>query len=146
MATKANKYGDKRKKVYSMIRKYPHMTQADIAKEVGCHPNYVYKLMSERRSTVSNHSAKPELLLVSSMEVPQAKAKDVQEGGSHYKDMPVQPWDVFDTWPVEQRIGAYRGNCLKYIMRMETKDSRLLNARKLAHYASKLVEVLEEEK
>lgn len=71
-------------------------------------------------------------------------ANEVQEGGDHYKRMGVEPWDVFDTWPEEQRIGAYRANCTKYVMRLDTKDTRLLNAKKLRHYAQKLVEVLEE--
>lgn len=71
------------------------------------------------------------------------RANDVQEGGDHYKKMAVQPWDVYDTWPEEQRIGAYRANCIKYAMRLDAKDTRVLNAKKLAHYAQKLVEVVE---
>ena len=73
-----------------------------------------------------------------------AAANDTQEGGDHYKQMPVEPWDIYDSWPAEQRIGAYRANCVKYVLRLEHKDSRVLNARKLKHYASKLVEVAEE--
>ena len=69
-------------------------------------------------------------------------ARDTQEGGDHYKHLGIQPWDVFDTWPIEQQIGAYRANCTKYVMRLDHKDSPLLNAQKLAHYAQKLVEVL----
>lgn len=72
------------------------------------------------------------------------EANDIQEGGDHYKNMGVQPWDVYDTWPEEQRIGAYRANCTKYVMRLDAKDTRLLNAKKLRHYAQKMVEVLEE--
>jgi hypothetical protein len=41
---------------------------------------------------------------------------------STYKSMPIEPWDVIDTWPLEQRIGYYRGGGLKYVMRMGTKD------------------------
>ncbi len=43
-------------------------------------------------------------------------ANEKQVGGVHYKAMGVEPWDVIDTWPLEQRIGFYRGNALKYIM------------------------------
>lgn len=74
------------------------------------------------------------------------KASLRQEGGSHYKDLKVQPWDVYDTWPMAQRVGAYRANCVKYVMRLDHKDTPLLNAKKLLHYAQKLVEVLEEER
>src|SRR5574343_1950165 len=49
-------------------------------------------------------------------------AKARQEGGTHYKEMGVEPWDVIDTWSVEQQIGYHRGNALKYIMRMGSKD------------------------
>lgn len=62
----------------------------------------------------------------------------------HYKEMGVEPWDVVDTWPLEQKIGYYRGNALKYVMRMGNKDDRLKEAKKIRHYADKLIESLEE--
>ena len=52
-------------------------------------------------------------------------ANDYQVGGTHYKDMGVEPWDVVDTWPIEQQIGYYRGNVLKYTMRMGAKGAPL---------------------
>jgi len=73
------------------------------------------------------------------------KARDIQVGGAHYKTKAVQPWDVYDTWPPEQRIGAYRANCVKYVMRLDDKDTPLMNAKKLLHYTQKLIEVLEED-
>ena len=78
------------------------------------------------------------------MEDMKSNVDHTQEGGDHYKRMSVQPWDVYDTWPKEQRIGAYRANCVKYAMRLDAKDTRLLNAKKLRHYAQKLADVLEE--
>lgn len=71
------------------------------------------------------------------------KANDKQVGGNHYKDMGVEPWDVIDTWPVEQRIGAYRAGALKYVMRMGTKDENVKELKKAGHYIEKLIEVLE---
>jgi hypothetical protein len=71
------------------------------------------------------------------------KANDLQHGGDHYKNMGVEPWDVVDTWPLEQRIGYYRGGALKYVMRMGTKDENLQEIKKGAHYLQKLIEVLE---
>ena len=73
------------------------------------------------------------------------KANDRQVGGTHYKDMGVEPWDVVDTWPLEQRIGYYRGGALKYVMRMGTKDENLQEIKKGWHYMQKLIEVLEEQ-
>lgn len=70
------------------------------------------------------------------------QARDTQVGGTHYKAMGVEPWDVIDTWPLDQRIGYYRGNALKYIMRMGSKDEQLQEAKKGLHYQEKLVETL----
>ncbi len=64
------------------------------------------------------------------------------KGSPHYTAMDIQPWDVIDTWPVEQQIGFHRGNILKYAMRLGHKDEALLEARKIAHYANKLIEIL----
>ena len=69
-------------------------------------------------------------------------AKDKQVGGVHYKKMGIEPWDVIDTWPVEQRIGAYRAGALKYIMRMGSKDEEVQEIGKGIHYLEKLTEVL----
>lgn len=117
----------------------------EITKRMPVSYSYVWKIHKDLKAATNNV-----LELVPSMEVKPGefietpKANTIQEGGDHYKQMPVEPWDIYDSWPAEQRIGAYRANCVKYVLRLEAKDSRVLNARKLAHYASKLVEVAEE--
>jgi len=65
-----------------------------------------------------------------------------QVGGDHYKTMQVQPWDVVDTWPLEQQVGAYRAGALKYVMRMGSKDESIQEIGKGIHYLEKLIEVL----
>lgn len=70
------------------------------------------------------------------------KARAQQVGGTHYLDMDIEPWDVVDTWPLEQQIGFYRASALKYIMRLGSKDEDLQEAKKAAHYVQKLIEVL----
>lgn len=65
-----------------------------------------------------------------------------QVGGDHYKKLKVQPWDVVDTWPIEQQIGYYRGGALKYVMRMGNKDESIQEVSKGIHYLEKLVECL----
>jgi hypothetical protein len=70
-------------------------------------------------------------------------AKRKQEGGTHYVQMSVQPWDVVDTWPLEQRIGFFRGNAVKYLMRMGSKDEQVQELKKARHYIDKLIEVLD---
>ena len=69
-------------------------------------------------------------------------ADDRQVGGTHYKNMAVQTWDVIGDWPLEQQIGFYRGNAMKYLMRMGTKDERGTEIAKCEHYLQKLLEVL----
>lgn len=65
-----------------------------------------------------------------------------QVGGDHYKKLAVQPWDVVDTWPIEQQIGYYRGGALKYLMRMGSKDESIQEIAKGLHYLEKLIECL----
>lgn len=77
-------------------------------------------------------------------EVRTANAKQV--GGDHYKKMGIQTWDVVDTWPIDQRIGYYRGNALKYVMRIGAKDEEIQEAGKAVHYLEKLIEVLKARK
>ena len=77
-------------------------------------------------------------------EVKTANAKQV--GGDHYKKMGIQTWDVVDTWPLEQQIGYYRGNALKYVMRIGAKDEEIQEAGKGIHYLEKLIEVLKARK
>ncbi len=75
----------------------------------------------------------------------QADARTYQEGGAHYKQMGVQPWDVIDTWGDDARIGFFQGNALKYLMRMGVKEGQdpVLEIKKARHYCDKLIEVLE---
>lgn len=71
-------------------------------------------------------------------------ANDYMHGGDHYKALAVEPWNVIDSWPIEQRIGFYRGSALKYLMRLGNKDASLQEAQKAKHYCEKLIEVLSE--
>jgi hypothetical protein len=74
----------------------------------------------------------------------QAHASSYQEGGEHYKRMVVEPWDVIDSWDQAERIGFYRGNALKYLMRMGAKEGQdpVTEAKKARHYCDKLIEAL----
>jgi hypothetical protein len=71
------------------------------------------------------------------------KADDIQVGGTHYKDMAVQPWEVMESLltPEEFR-GFLKGNIIKYAMRQGRKDSD--DAGKLKHYQHKLQEIIGE--
>jgi hypothetical protein len=69
-----------------------------------------------------------------------ARADDRQVGGSHYKDMPVQPWSVMEAVLTYQEfVGYLKGNIIKYSMRQGLKTAG--DAEKAKHYIEKLAEV-----
>ena len=72
------------------------------------------------------------------------RADDMQIGGSHYKDLDPQPWEVMQSLltPEEFR-GFLKGNMLKYAMRQGKKDSP--DSGKYWHYKKKLREVTGDE-
>ncbi len=63
---------------------------------------------------------------------------DVQYGGSHYKVVKYQPWDVVLDW----ELGYLDGTALKYISRWKKKNG-LEDIRKAIHFLEKLLEVEE---
>jgi len=66
-------------------------------------------------------------------------ANDVQVGGSHYKDKPIEPWDYI----ARNGIGYLEGNAIKYLSRWKDKGG-IEDIRKAAHYIQKLIELEEE--
>ena len=70
-----------------------------------------------------------------------ATADDVQVSGTHYKDMPVQPWAVMEAVMThEEFVGFLKGNIIKYSLRAGRKDGSD-DAGKAEHYMQKLREV-----
>ena len=68
-------------------------------------------------------------------------ADNIQVGGTHYKDMPVQPWTVMEaTLTHDEFVGFLKGNIIKYSMRQGRKDGSD-DASKAKHYLDKLNEV-----
>ena len=98
------------------------------------------KTLADVYSQNHDMEAREERRLSIEHEIKTANAKQV--GGTHYKDMGIQPWDVIGTWPIEQQIGFYRGNGLKYLMRMGAKDESAQEIGKGIHNLEKLLEVL----
>ena len=73
-------------------------------------------------------------------EVWKMKANEMQVGGTHYKDMGVQPWEVMEAVLTrEEFLGFLKGNIVKYSMRQGRKDSDDVN--KCLHYIRKLQEM-----
>lgn len=67
-------------------------------------------------------------------------ANSTQVGGSHYKDMALQPWDVMEAMLTpEEFIGFLKASIIKYALRQGKKDSD--DAGKGKHYIAKLKEM-----
>ena len=67
-------------------------------------------------------------------------ADDIQHGGTHYKDMAIQPWAVMEAVLThEEFVGFLKGNIIKYSLRQGKKDSP--DADKARHYMQKLSEI-----
>jgi len=70
------------------------------------------------------------------------KADDFQIGGTHYKEMPVQPWTVMENVLTRAEfIGFLKGNIIKYSMRAGRKGATDEDINKAFHYIEKLNEV-----
>ena len=62
-------------------------------------------------------------------------ANEKQEGGTHYKVMPIQPWD----YVLANGLGFCEGNAIKYISRWKEKGG-VADLRKAIHFLEKLIE------
>ena len=64
-----------------------------------------------------------------------SKANDRQEGGDHYQNKAIQPWDYI----ISNNIGYLEGNVIKYVSRYKEKHG-LEDLKKARHYLDKLIE------
>ena len=66
-----------------------------------------------------------------------------QEGGDHYLEMGIQPWDAMRAWlSPEQFTGYLLGNCIKYCARFNAKAAAkggLPDLLKARHYLDQLI-------
>jgi hypothetical protein len=71
----------------------------------------------------------------------------VQVGGTHYKDMAMQPWEVMDAMLTkEEFVGYLKGSIIKYVMRDGKKTGANDDQDKAKHYIAKLKSILEKPK
>lgn len=143
----------KKQQVINHFLKHPLATPRVVSEKYGMAMPAVYTLRKQAMKEYQEQQAvaalgpqidEPEVVVERGWEE-SPRAKDRQVGGDHYKSMGVQPWDVVDTWPRDQRIGYYRGGALKYLMRMGSKDESPMEVAKGQHYIQKLLEVLNEQ-
>lgn len=63
-------------------------------------------------------------------------ANEVQVGGNHYKQQPIQPWDYI----AANNLGFFEGNVVKYVTRWRDKAG-VEDLKKARHYLDKLIEL-----
>ena len=67
------------------------------------------------------------------------------EIGYEYKKHTIEPFDVIrECFPLQEQKGFYRGNVLKYIMRMDDKGQTQDDVKKALAYCQKLNELYEQ--
>jgi hypothetical protein len=63
------------------------------------------------------------------------EAKETQVGGSHYKDMPIQPWDALEAWMTLDEIrGYHKGVAISYLAREHRKAGMKISQRQSTIY------------
>lgn len=75
-------------------------------------------------------------------------ANEIQEGGTHYKDMKIQPWDAMEAWlSPNQFRGFLLGSAIAYLARVNTKGIEgkggIQDIKKARHYLDKIIELEE---
>jgi len=74
-----------------------------------------------------------------------SSANQQQVGGSHYKSMPIQPWEAMQAWMTPDEFkGFLKGNAIKYLARCDAKGG-IDDIKKAKHYIDKLIEVREDD-
>lgn len=72
--------------------------------------------------------------------------RNTQVGGSHYKDMTIQPWDAMEQWMTQEEFqGFLAGNVIKYLARHKAKGGTE-DLKKAKHYLDKLIDLKENKK
>lgn len=59
-----------------------------------------------------------------------------QIDGTHYKDMPIQPWEVIE----KNGLDYFEGSALKYLLRWRRKDG-VIDLDKIIHYVERIKEL-----
>lgn len=76
-------------------------------------------------------------------------ALQTQQGGTHYKDMALQPWEAIDAWLThEQHMGYLLGTALAYLARYNAEGvgkGGMQDVKKAVHTLQRMIEVSEKE-
>ena len=67
--------------------------------------------------------------------------QDVQIGGSHYKDFPIQPYEFIS----KNDLSFFQGNVIKYVCRYKNKNG-IQDLEKIKHYCDLEIKKLKDAK
>ena len=77
-------------------------------------------------------------------------ALQTQQGGTHYKDMALQPWEAIDAWLThEQHLGYLLGTAMAYLARYNADGvgkGGMQDVKKAVHTLQRMIEVSEKVK
>lgn len=93
---------------------------------MGHKPNAVYEIFENGRMRIVGSGADKEWV--------EPTALDKQEGGSHYKDMAIQPVEFITA----NELGFLEGNIIKYVCRHHAKNGAE-DIKKAIHYCELLL-------
>ena len=129
-------------KVAEYFLKHPNAVPKDVGAKFTMHMPQVYGI----RKRVLSGSMLGEVVNPQVTTDAVTQTADLQQvGGSHYKNMAVQPWVAMESWMTpEQFTGFLRGNAIKYLARCDVKGG-IDDIKKARHYIDKLVEVRNDE-
>lgn len=116
-------------KCWRYINAHRDSTVADIAMHCGVSVEYAQSLIDR----ISSPNWRESVI-------------DKQVGGSHYKDMAVQPWQAMEAWltPEEYR-GYHKGVAIGYLAREQQKGG-IEDIKKAIHHLQRLVEMQDDTK
>lgn len=117
------------KKYFPILHKTTHETGSACSHCVGDDNDLIC-------SELSNYCSTPNLYYITEEQI-------MQVGGTHYKDLPIQPFDIMKAnFKKEEYEGYLRGNVLKYLLRYQTKNG-VEDLKKASHYLDELITFLE---
>ena len=77
---------------------------------------------------------------------PEITADERQVGGSHYRDMQIQPWAAMEAWMTPEELrGYHKATAIAYLARERQKGGDD-DIRKASHHLVKLCELLDAKK
>lgn len=117
---------EKEQRVWAYILANRDATVPEISKTCGVSAHYARSIMSR---ISSENWREP------------ASALDTQVGGSHYRDMAVQPWQALEAWlTAEEYRGYHKGVAIAYLAR-ERQKGGVEDIKKAIHHLQRYVEM-----